>query len=127
MTNKELLEKYPKVKEVVREWATERMLSSLIDDAIPEDFKEYMKQKGVDDGMLLNIVAMNPHGLFSLFDSHDIYISIWVDGNLTYKYKWRFRIDYFDGVSDNTSVYKSRQDAENAALEKAFEILENGL
>ena len=50
----ELLDNYPKAAIVVKQWFLDRMLESLNNDSLPEEFKDYVKSKfAVSYGSLL--------------------------------------------------------------------------
>lgn len=127
MTNEDLLEKYPKVAKIIKAYFTEKMLESLDNEAVPDDFKQYMREKGVEDGMLINMININPHGLFAIFDANDIYISIKTRGEIRYANKWEYTIDSVETIYDPLDVFPSRNKCENAAIEKAFDILNETL
>jgi hypothetical protein len=110
----ELLKEYPNSAKIVREWFLNKMLDGLKDDSIPEGFKEYMKQKGVDDDKITNILQDNPRSLFDVFDDNEIYVNItWTENS----FWWAV----------NSAVYQdnhpTRLDAEKAAISEAFKML----
>ena len=114
-----LLEKYPLSTEVVRDWFIKKMVESVNEDNyIPAEFKEFMIDQGLPNDRLCVFIDANPRSLFDVFDENEIYIAI------TTPPDWCWEIS--PGHTEN-SVCRSRKEAEHAAIEKAFEILENKL
>ena len=117
-TGLELLEKYPLAKNVVKDWFMRTMLESFKDENVPEEFKQFMLEQGVEDDKVGKLIDVNVRILFDVFDENEIYIAI------TTPPDWCWEIS--PGHTEN-SVCKSRKEAEHAAIEKAFEILETKL
>jgi hypothetical protein len=74
MSGIELLEKYPLAAKVVNEWVMQQMLESFNDESVPEDFKNYMLQQGVDNDKLAVMIDAQPRFLFDVFDHNDVII-----------------------------------------------------
>ena len=117
----ELLEKYPKAAKVVREYYLEQLLESLKEKALPEEFKEHVKQQGITDETVQGLVSGNPRLLFDVFDENELYITIMKDSAFT---KPKF---YYNVVLNDGKKYDNRKDAEEAAVREAFELLEQKL
>ena len=118
MKGLEILQKYPHSADVVRKWLFNRMVESMQDDSVPEDFKQAMMNEAVTNERLAVFIDTNPRMLFDVFDDNEIYIAI------TTPPDWCWEIS--PGHTEN-SVCRSRKEAEHAAIEKAFEILEEKL
>ena len=117
----ELLEKYPLSTEVVREWFMQKMIESVRgDDEVPEDFKNFMLEQGIDNNRMATIIDSNPRMLFDVFDENDIIIIIGHHENFGFNYA-------VCEDEDQQRYYKTRKEAESFAIEVAFEILENKL
>lgn len=114
-----LLEKYPLSGKIVSDWVMSQMLESFKDDSVPEDFKNYMLQQGVDNDKLAVMIDAQPRSLFDVFDVNDIIIetSLYPNGEFTIKI----------GNQATTNSWKTRKEAELFAIEAAFDILENNL
>ena len=67
----ELLEKHPLTTEVVRTWFFDQMVASFADEAVPEEFKEMMKQEGVTNERLATLIDVQPRTLFDVFEGDD--------------------------------------------------------
>lgn len=116
----ELLEKYPLSTEVVREWFMQKMIESVRgDDEVPEDFKNFMLEQGIDNNRMATIIDSNPRMLFDVFDNNDLFIEIFMYPDVTFTCKI--------GNEATTNSWKTRKDAEAFAIEAAFEMLENKL
>jgi hypothetical protein len=116
----ELLEKYPLSTEVVRTWFMEKMIESVREaDEVPEDFKNFMLEQGIDNNKMAIMIDANPRMLFDVFDENDLFIEIFMYPDVTFTCKI--------GNEATTNSWKTRKDAEAFAIEAAFEMLENKL
>lgn len=115
---KELLEKYPKATEVIKSFYMEKLLASIKNnDSLPEDFKEFARQKGIDDDNVATMMEAAPRQLFDVFDANEIYIEIGLGKN----FRWRI------GETEWSKHYEFRPDAEKDAVIKAYEMLNDKL
>lgn len=114
----ELLSKYPKTTELINKWFVKQLIDSLQDDTIPEEFrKQYENFTIIDNKELERIIKSSPRALFDFFDTKKVYISIVRDyEHNTFRYT-------FDGKVESND-YSLRKEAEEAAIERAFKILE---
>lgn len=113
-----LLEKYPYATDAIREWFMGKMIESFKDQSVPAEFKEYMRQQGISNDRLAKILGENPRVLFDVFDDNKLIINIvHTDQGFTWD------------VGDVKSVqyYPSRRNAEFAAVERTFRILDERL
>ena len=115
----DLLNKYTASAEIIREWFLEKMIESLQTTDVPDDFKNMMKQTGIENDKLAIMIDSNPRMLFDVFDNNDIIIE-----TLLYPSK-EFTIKI--GNQATTNSWKTRKEAELFAIEAAFEILESNL
>ena len=113
----ELLEKYPESAKIIRAWFLEKMIESLQTADVPDEFKDMMRETGIEDDKLSIMIDSNPRMLLDVFDDNDIIISI------SYSSKFMIAINGFD----HGERYKTRKEAELVAIDAAFEILENKL
>ena len=119
MKGLEILQKYPHSADVVRKWLFNRMVESMQDDSVPEDFKEAMMNEAVTNERLAVFIDTNPRMLFDVFDENDLFIEIFMYPDVTFTCKI--------GNEATTNSWKTRKDAEAFAIEAAFEMLENKL
>ena len=114
-----LLEKYPAATEIIRAWFMEKMIESFKDENVPDEFKDFMREQGIENDKLGTMIDVNPRMLFDVFDENDVIIII--------KYHDNFGFTWAVEETDEQSFYKTRKEAEAFAIEVAFDILENKL
>jgi hypothetical protein len=117
----ELLKEHPKTAIVIKQWFLDKMLESLKDESLPEDFKEYVRQQGIDDEKISNMVETSPRSLFDVFDDHKVFIQINVYSSSS---SFSYLINEGDVVSGG---WTNRKEAELAAIIQAFKLLEEKL
>ena len=113
----ELLNNYSESAKIIRAWFLEKMIESLQTADVPDEFKDMMRETGIEDDKLSIMIDSNPRMLLDVFDDNDIIISI------SYSSKFMIAINGFD----HGERYKTRKEAELVAIDAAFEILENKL
>lgn len=118
MKGLELLEKYPLAGKVIKDWFLQSMIDSFKDETVPEEFKQFMLEQGIEDDKVGTLIDINPRMLFDVFDENEIFISI----NITDR-KFTYRIDNLV----NPTEYSTRKECELISITRAFEILENQL
>jgi hypothetical protein len=126
MQAQELLETYDKAGIVIKQFYLAHMLESLNDENLPENFKDFVKEQGIDNDTVAVMLTASPRTFFDVFDQHKIYIEILVD--LT-KTDALFSYVINGNIMDNVEgvLYNSRIEAERAAVEKAFQMLNDKL
>jgi hypothetical protein len=119
MKGLQLLESHPASAEVVRTWFLNQMIESFKDDTVPDGFKQYMREQGIDNDKMGTLIDVNPRNLFDVFDENDIIIetSLYPNGEFTIKI----------GNQATTNSWKTRKEAELFAIDAAFDILESKL
>ena len=118
MTGIDLLEKYPHSAKAIQAWFLEKLLNSLKDESVDDNLRDYMRKKGVEMDKVGEIIELNPHSLFEIFDENDIIIEISHHPNTGFT--WRIEDDFKDG-------FDSRPKAERAAMEEAIKLLDEKL
>jgi len=119
MKGLELIVKYPLAGKIVKEWFFKSMLESFKDDSVPDEFKEYMLEQGIEDDKIGILIDVNPRMLLDVYDDNKIFIEIIIYPNEEFTCKI--------GNQATTQSWKTRKEAELFAVEAAFEILENKL
>jgi hypothetical protein len=119
MKGLELLEKHPLSATLIREWFLEKMIESLQTENISEEFKEMMREAGIDDDKISTLIDVNPRMLLDVFDDNLIFIEIFLYPDNTFSCKI--------GKQGTTASWKTRKEAELFAIDIAFDILEEGL
>lgn len=111
---------------VIKQWFLGKLLDSLNDKSIPDDFKEYVRAQDLEDDKIAKIIDAGPRMLFDVFDEHKVYIEIGIDYkkiDVTYTYNIINNDNTFsDGIN-----YNFRIEAEKAAIEQAFQMLNDKL
>jgi hypothetical protein len=123
MKGKELLEQNPESAKLICSYYLEIMIESLKHEGLPEDFKESIREEGIDNNNVGAIIDGNPRNLFDFFDSHNMYINVtpFSDGSFSYS------IIANIGTSGSSEVYKTRKEADKIAVETAIKQLESTL
>ena len=114
----ELLEKYPLAANVIKASILEKMIESFKDDSVPDEFKEHMRQQGVENDKVAVMIDAQPRFLFDVFDDNKVFIQINV-----FK-KFSYSINEGEVISGS---WETRKEAEKAAINVAFELLEDKL
>ena len=128
MKGLELIEKYPAAGKVVKEWFFKSMLESFKDDSVPDEFKEFMLEQGIEDDKIGTLIDVNPRMLFDVFDENDIIIYFMIFSSPEgVRFSAAIHIGHNEVPNPIGKQYNTRKEAEHAAVEKAFEILENKL
>ena len=128
MKGLELLENYPKAAKVIAEFYNNKLIDSMSTSTedVSEEFKEMLKQQSFDNQYVATFIDSNPRFLFDIFDANNVYIEILVDYS---KNEAEFTYGVIDDNEMNTesTMYKSRIEAEKVAVDKAFQILNDKL
>ena len=120
MNGLELLEKHPLSAKIVRDWFMQKMIQSIKgNEEVPEDFKNFMLELGIENDKIAIMIDGNSRMLFDVFDNNDLFIEIFMYTDVTFTCKI--------GNETTTNSWKTRKDAEAFAIEAAFEMLENKL
>lgn len=126
MSINELLQNHPAAKEVVKSWFMEKMMESFKDQSVPEEIKQFMLQQGIPDEQLVAVIGDNPRALFDVFDENKVYIHVEPFSNALENdlesFGWRILGEEYSNLD-----CKTRKEAENQAVTKAFSILEEKL
>ena len=122
----DILEKFPHATEVVRDWFIAKMEESFKDQGIPDNFKDFMRQQGVPNDRLIKLFQDNPRVLLDVFDDNGVIINVVYNDKL---FTWD--VNYTDSKIPysvkSVSMYASRRGAEQAAVERAFQMLNDQL
>jgi hypothetical protein len=128
MSNKlgiEILNDYPLATEAVRDWFFKKMIKSLEEDNVPEDFKENMKNRGIPDQTLAIMLDQSPRNFFDVLDENGIIVEILRakgDSNMFY-----YMINGKSEISDmdplKLKTFEGRITCERTAVIEAFKLL----
>ena len=120
MKGLELLEKYPLAANVIKEWFLKSMIESFKDESVPEEFKNFMIEQGIEEEKVGTLIDINPRMLLDVFDENEIFIGT----HVTQKDAFHCTIN---NLLSPGGTHYTRKEAELFAIEAAFEILENKL
>lgn len=121
MNSKELLETYNKAATAIIEHQTAQFIKSLEASDISPEFKDFAQTQVLDYESVAVFIDVNPRSAFDVFDANEVYIQISVDiENNCFRYS-------FDGGKVESNDYSTRKEAESAAVEAAFKILNDKL
>jgi hypothetical protein len=118
MTTNELLDLYPIATEVVRDWFMEKMAESFKNQELPKDFKEFMREQGIPNDKLVKLIDVNPRVLLDVFDDNGVIINVIHSNGV---FSWDVN------TVKSLDSYSSRREAESAAVQRAFQILDDKL
>jgi hypothetical protein len=118
MSGIELLEKHPLASKVINEWVMQQMLKSFEDESVPEEFKNYMLEQGVENDKLAVMIDTQPRFLLDVFDYNNVLIQINVFKTFSYS------INEGDVISGS---WETRKECEKHAIAAAFDVLEEKL
>lgn len=119
----ELLEKNPQATEVVKSYYLDVMLASLNDDSLPDNFKDFVRQQGIDNDKIAKIIDGSPRNLFDVFDENSLFIeTMYMEGAFHYTIN-----DGEHVILSNPQPYNTRKDCDKAAIEQAFKLLNDKL
>lgn len=130
MKGKELLDTYPKIAKIIRDWFTTKMIESMSNkDDIPEEFKNHMIERGANDELLINIIDKNPAALFEVFDSLHVYIGIVIDQlpeteQVVFNY---YICPNGKCLESSPQEFLNRKDVEHYAMLAAVEYIDNNI
>jgi hypothetical protein len=121
----EILNTYPLATEAVRDWFLKKMLKSLEEDNVPQDFKDKMAERGVPDQTLAIMLEQSPRNFFDVLDENGIIVEILRakgDSNMFY-----YMINGKSEISDidplKLKTFEGRILCEKAAVIEAFRLL----
>ena len=130
MSGLELLQKYPLTNNVIKDWFMKSMIESFKDESVPEEFKQYMLEQGIEEEKVGTLIDVNPRMLLDVFDDNNVRIHIVVGSDVSsdnYSFHIASNIEQktrSEVVKDLTNDFKTRKEAEIKAIEYAFELLE---
>ena len=120
----ELLEQNPESAKLICSYYLEIMIESLKDEGLPEDFKESIREQGIDNDKIGAILDGNPRNLFDFFDSHKIY------PNVVPNFDGTFLCSIIIGTTSATTsryTFNQRKEADYAVIKDAILELEERL
>lgn len=120
MTGIELLNTYTKAGETVKKFYLDKLVDSLDDKNVPDNYKDFIKASDFEDAQFAQLIDAAPRALFDLFDEHEIFIVIDYD----HPYK---QFIFHSNNGSGESRFATRKEADTAAVEESFKLLNNKL
>ena len=114
----ELLENHPETSKFIQRWYTNKMYKSFEDKDVPDEFKNYVEQRGVTEEQLATFIDINPRMLLDVFDTREAYIETFRENQLF--------LTKVNGEKCGEG-YSSRRTAEWVAIVQAFILVEKQL
>jgi hypothetical protein len=96
----------------------DKMAESFKNQELPKDFKEFMREQGIPNDKLVKLIDVNPRVLLDVFDDNSVIINV-VHSNGVFS--WDVN------TVKSLDSYSSRREAESAAVQRAFQILDDKL
>ena len=128
MKGKELLETYPKVAKIIKDWFIQRMLDNLEKfEGASQEFKDTIREQGVANETLIHVIDKNPSSLFEVFDSVQVYVGIVVEQlPETEKVVFNYYIcPKGKCLESPVKDFLKRKDAEHYAMLDAVQYIDN--
>ncbi len=113
-----LLKENPKAAKLIHDYYVELMIESSKD--LPDHFKEYVKDQGLEMSNIASMLEAAPRNLFDVFDKHQIMIVIDFMPDLGLYGQFTAIVN---GEMSGTS-HSERKEADKDAVEMAIEMLE---
>lgn len=116
----ELLQNNPDAAKVIKEYYNKIMLSRIDESGLPENFIEFMKDQGLDDEKVAQMMEANARNVYDVLDENGFVISMNWDMAFN-KFSYHINDDQYK------LLYDSRKEAESAAVNVAIHRLQNKL
>jgi hypothetical protein len=124
MKGLELLDQNPNVAKLIASYYLDVIIESLNDESLPEDFKEFIREQGMDNKKIAAIIDGNPRNLFEFFDEQEIYINVTrykaSDGNV-------YSVLDNNSTVKSSKVFNTRKEADLEGVTLAIKLLEEKL
>jgi hypothetical protein len=122
MTTSQLLKENPKSTKVIHDYYLDFMLDSLKDGSLPEEFKNFVREKGLEEHNLVEMIDGNPRNLFDVFDEQGIFINVsTTNGGKS------FQCDVSQDLKGESQGANTRKEADLKGLMIAITMLEKKL
>lgn len=114
-----LLQDNPDAAKIIKEYYVELMLNSLDDSSLPENFKDFLREQGIDDEKVAQMMEANARNVYDVLDDNGFIISILFDSNVK-RFVWY--------INDRGhTVCTTRKQAENEAVAEAIVQLQEDI
>lgn len=114
----ELLQNNPDAAQIIKDYYVELMINSLDESLLPENFKEFVREQGIDDEKVAQMMEANARNVYDVLDENGFVISMNWDMAFN-KFSYHINDDQYK------LLYDSRKEAESAAVNVAIHRLQN--
>lgn len=114
----EILKQNPKTARLMHDYYLNLMIDSSRD--LPDHFKEFVKEQGVEMSNIAAMMETAPRNLFDIFDEQEIIISVTYDRSSN-------KFCYFVNESKHEEQFDTRKEADKNAVKSAILVLEKKL
>ena len=90
-----------------------------------DNFKDFVREQGIDNDKIAAIIDSAPRGLFDVFDNHGVYIEILLDYKESVIFTYTVR--NLDVMYTEPIKYNTRKESELAAVTESFKLLNDKL
>ncbi len=116
----ELLQENPDAANIIKQYYVDLMINSLDESLLPENFKDFLREQGIDDEKVAQMMEANARNVYDVLDENGFVISMNWDMAFN-KFSYHINDDQYK------LLYDSRKEAENAAVNVAIHRLQNKL
>jgi hypothetical protein len=122
MNSIKLLTEHPLSAQVIHDYYLNGMLNSLHNNSLPEEFKNFVKEKGLEMYNIAEMIDGNPRTLFDVFDEQGIFINVSTTNNGK-----SFQCDVSRDLQGESQGANTRKEADLKGVILAMGMLEKKL
>ena len=115
-----LLQQNPHAAQIIKDYYVKLMLDTLDESLLPENFKDFLREQGIDDEKVAQMMEANARNVYDVLDENGFIISITYDAEFK-KFSWYVNDDQHKIVCD------TRKQSENEAVAACIFRLERKL
>ena len=109
----ELLQENPDAANIIKQYYVDLMINSLDESSLPENFKEFMREQGIDEEKVAQMMEANARNVYDVLDENGFVISITYDVNFK-------KYSYYINDDKHRVVVDTRKEADSGAVAAAI-------
>ena len=109
----ELLQENPDAANIIKQYYVDLMINSLDESSLPENFKEFMREQGIDEEKVAQMMEANARNVYDVLDENGFVISIIYDVNFK-------KYSYYINDDKHRVVVDTRKEADSGAVAAAI-------
>jgi hypothetical protein len=109
----ELLQENPDAANIIKQYYVDLMINSLDESSLPENFKEFMREQGIDEDKVAQMMEANARNVYDVLDENGFVISITYDVNFK-------KYSYYINNDQHRIVVDTRKEADSGAVAVAI-------